>query len=200
MATRKTTHPPEPPAGPRPDWWPTLKAQSFAEGVQEADRYIANAEANARQAGVHPVDPDRFLDAKYSSTAAQQGYMAAMILVDGFVASCPLDAINFAPDPRTFQPSDRYPTLQEAEKARREAFLAHGLNGMHAYRDLLKLAFSEGVADLYMTVYDKLHVKAHYQQDEDIAEYQKGFQALLNFKTQFTEQGRKKLEAAGITA
>mgnify|MGYP005849600215 CR=1 FL=1 len=200
MATRKTTHPPEPPAGPRPDWWPTLKAQSFAEGVQEADRYIANAEANARQAGVHPVDPDRFLDAKYSSTAAQQGYMAAMILVDGFVASCPLDAINFAPDPRTFQPSDRYPTLQEAEKARREAFLAHGLNGMHAYVNFLKLTFSEKLANLFRKICLQLHIASHYQQDEEVAGFKWGFQILKDYQAKFTAEARKQLEAAGAGA
>ena len=200
MATPKQTHATggEPPPGLKPDWWATLKARSFAEGIQEADRYLKNAEANARKAGVHPVDPDRFLDVKYSSTAAQQGYVAAMILVDGFVASCPLEAIHFVPDSLTFRPTGKYPTRQDAEKAKRQSFWEHGLNGMHAYVNFIELAFSDKLSNFFRVVYNQLHLKAHYHQDEYIKEFQIGFQALQDFRAEFVQEARKQLQAAGV--
>lgn len=184
--------------GRHPSWWDKLKASSFADGVKESDRYVKNAEANAKKAKTHPIDPNRFLDVKYSSTAAQQGYVAAMILVDGFIASIPLTAINFSPDPLTFQSSSKYPTITDEEKANRQSFMSHGLNGRYAYRDFLKLAFSERLAKLFGTVYDKLHIKSHYHQDEDISEYKEGFEALKDFKAEFAKEAKKKLKAAGV--
>lgn len=200
MATQKITSQSggQQPLGRLPSWWDKLKATSFAAGVKEADRYLKNAEAQAKKAKVHPVDSDRFLDVKYSSAAGQYGYLAAMILVDGFIASCPLTAINFAPDPLNFQKA-KYPSAAAEELANRQWFLAQGPTNRDRYIRFLKLAFSDRIADLFDLVFLKLHMMVHYRHSEQVSDYESGIQALKDFKSEFTNEAKKQLKAAGVS-
>jgi len=140
MATKKTT--PEissgacPAGNPNlskiPATWQPLKAQSFQGGVSESARYIKNVKTNILKVKANPTDIYLFIDLNYSSIAGQLGSVTAMILVDGFVSSCPLKYINFTPDPASFV-ARKYPTIVEAEKANRQSFETHGLNGRYVY-------------------------------------------------------------------
>lgn len=166
--------------------------------MKEAERYIKNAEANAKKANTHPIDSDRFLDVKYSSAAGQFGYLAAMILVDGFIASCPLSAVNFAPDPQSFQPSNKYPSIPDAERINRQTFLTKGPTNQELYFRFLNLAFSERIAELFKLVHAQLHIMVHYQHSEQISDYALGLKLLKEFKAKFTEEAEKQLTAAGV--
>ena len=200
MSTQKRTDPQsgESPLGPKPAWWFTLKARSFAEGVQEAECYIQNAEANAQKAGIHPLDPDRFLDVKYSSTAAQQGYVATMVSMDAFVAESPEEQLNFCRVTFTESHKAKFGTFEEAEKANRQVFRAKGMNSRHAYAKLLKLSFSDTLHDLFEAIHGILHETAHYKQEDSIETYLSGMRMLYRFKAEFTKEAHQKPNAAGL--
>lgn len=201
MATKKKeTKPKQPPLPPlsKQGWRASLRATSFAEGVKEADRYVRNAEANAKKAGVHPVDPDRFLDVKYSSMAGQYAYIAAMVLMDGFVADMPEDRLSFRPATFTESHKVKYGTVDEAEKANRQVFQAKGMNSRHAYAKLLRLSFSESLHDLFEAIHGILHETVHYKQEDSIETYESGIRQLRLFKAEFTKEAKKLLKAAGV--
>ncbi len=186
--------------GKLPASWPPLKAKSLRDAIEKYDRYVENMETNIAQAQVHAKIIDRFLDVKYSSTAGQLGYMAAMILVDGFVVKYPLNLINFAPNPKVPKviiSSNR--SIPAIEAANKKAFMTKGLHGRDAYENLLNLEFSDSLAVMFGYIYSTFHIRIHYQEDDSINIYGTALSTLLDFREEFVAEAEKKLKAAGIT-
>ena len=150
-----------------------------------------NMKANIQEAKFHPKDDEQFLDVKYSSIAGQLGYMAAMILVDGFVVKYPLRLLNFMPHGSS--------ATVAAEEEKRQKFMNDGLNSLSAYNTILKMNFPLHINKMFNSVHSSLHIDVHYTQNPLIDTYNAGLVDLETFASEFIPEAEKKLKAAGVS-
>ena len=171
-----------------PEWHSKLKAKSFADGQIKFKIYIDNAQKAIAKAGIDPRNPDHFYETKYSSAAGQYGYLAAMMLIDCFLATY----LKHKPLNSLLQTSEPAPgtwiLLQE-----------RGLNGKTSYDTLLKMAFGKNALKYFNRIHSILHVDVHYVHNPLIAAYEDGYEILLAFQKVFNEKARELLAEHGIS-
>jgi hypothetical protein len=159
---------------------------SFEEGIKEAKRHMENAKKYARLAG--KAGDDKFKDTKYSSAAAQFGYLAILKLIQGFASEYPLDKPQWN--------SIAGVAGGNTALAKRMLFEREGLANLGSYRDYIKITFGKG-KDLseferrFDSLRDSLHLKYHYGYSYD----RRGFYTALGD----LEEYLKKLEQEAVT-
>ena len=190
MATKKKEAKPRRPALPplskAPDWRDQLTVTSFEEGRKEAWRHVSNAKKYAKLAG--KIGEDTFKDTKYSSAAAQFGYIAMLKLIQGFASEYPLD--------KALWNSIAGVSGAEAAQAKKELFEREGLATLGSYRNYVKITFGKG-KDLseferrFDSLRNSLHVVFHYGYSAD----RRGFYSAIADLEDFL----KKLEQEALT-
>lgn len=197
MATKKKDSKPKRPALPplakTPDWRDKLTATTFEEGRAEAWRHVSNAKKYAKLAG--KIDDDRFKDTKYSSAAAQFGYIAVLKLIQGFAAEYPLDQAlwnSIAGVPGA-----------EAAQAKRELFEREGLATLGSYRSFIKITFGKGkdfseFERRFDLLRDSLHVKFHYGYSADRRGFYSAIADLEDFLKKLEQEAVALYRKAGV--
>ena len=181
-----TTHTPRSSTlGQLPEWYPKLKASSLADGQAKFRQYLQNAEESIAKADTDPRDEDLFWETKYSSAAGQFGYLAAMMLVDGFLATY-----------LKYKPMESL--IPESQAKKWTLFHAKGLGGKMGYNRLLTDVFGDEIDELFELVHTALHVTVHYGHHPAKRSYSAGMNQLLAFEKAFTEKAKQVLEAHGI--
>ena len=133
MATKKRTPKPQllgMPETPPPSLKDTLTVSTFEQGVAESKLNLENAKQFAEKAG-SKFGGTQFKNPKYSSAAAQFGYLAILKLLQGFAAEYPLERAAWASIVKSNDPNDLLKKQAEFEQA--------GLTEKADYRLLIKL-------------------------------------------------------------
>lgn len=172
----------------------SLTVGSFKQGVSESKLYLANAKTFAEKAGAKH-DGSLFKNTKYSSAAAQFGYLAILKLLQGFAAEYPLAAAAWASVVKSKDSNALLTKRAEFEQA--------GLTGRASYRMLINITFCKGAGTCPIMVgfdnlYRLLHEDYHYAQVNDRHGFYSALTQLETYLADLEREARKLLKAAGV--
>jgi len=190
-----------------PDWRQKLCVKSFEGAVQLVERYIENAEACIQLASIHPKDPSRFFDAKYSSTAGQHVYTASLVLIRGLAVEYPESRIDFRPKLLSPEQMQNGISIEELAEVNRKQFENNGLGSDHGFDLFLSLLFNEKyttsrgtqhtrnpIKEKWWQVSGIMHRVVHCEGEDRIDVFREGREAYEDFYDLFVPQARQLLK------